>query len=406
MTYRLALLSPIPVVRSGAGFSTLDLWAVDLAGQQESTRGFTLICPVRSVAPSGWQGQAPLQQGIRVVDSDGLQGRLIDDVLAQCDVVQVFGGQGWRASSLGRRLIAGARRRGIKSIVGLSSNRARTALMNAAPRRAGDLLRAARAALAYLSLRASYWWLTSRADGTFIVGDGIRTLVAAACPSLHVGIASWVQADDIAQARMRWAADRGTAAAQARLSRLCIASRLEPMKGVHVGIDAFARLRDTGRAEGLSLTIFGAGPEQERLEQQVQRTGLADQVRFGGTLAYPQPFLGRLEEHGIVVLPNLNDEQPRLVFDAISRGCLPLCPDTPAYAALGLPSALIYERGDSHSMADALDALHRDVAALDPLHDALFGIAAGHTLESMHAARAAWIRGEILRRSAGAATPD
>lgn len=398
MTYRLALLSPIPVIRSGAGYKTLDLWAVDLAGQLESTPDLTLICPVLSDAPTDWQGQSALPNAVRVVDAASLRSGPLGDVLAQCDVVQVFGGQGWRASRLGRRMVAEARRRGVKSVVGLSSNRARSALMNASIHRPGDLPRAARALISYVGLRASYWWLTARTDGTFIVGDGIRTLVSASCPCLHVGIASWVHARDIAKARARLTPGHDTAQTGERLSRLCIASRLEPMKGVHLGIEALSLLRVRGRAQGLSLTIFGAGSERERLGEHVKRSGISDQVAFGGTLPYPHPFLDRLQEHGIVVLPNLNDEQPRLVFDAISQGCLPLCPDTRAYAALGLPTALIYKVGDAGSMADALAVLCQLRGGLAALQEALFLIAERHTLESMHAERAAWIDHQVLRR--------
>ncbi|MDP9045597.1 MAG: glycosyltransferase [Pseudomonadota bacterium] len=390
------------MVREIDGFSTLDLWAIDLVAQLKVTSELQLVCPLVATPPSGWQGRGSLPDAIRVLDSTSLRPPELDRLIRDCDVVQVYGGQGWHASRLCRQVVSAARRVGRKTVVGLSSNRARSALLNEAPHGARDLPRAARALLAYVGLRANYWWLTSRADGTFIVGEGLRRLVAKSCPSLHVGIASWLQASDIAAARERLNAERGMTPSVARLSRWCIASRLEPMKGIHVGIDALARLRAAGRADGLTLTIYGAGPERARLDEQVARSGLGEQVVFAGTLTYPLPFLDRLQEHGIVVLPNLNDEQPRILFDAISCGCLPVCPDTPAYRALGLPAALLYEVGDSRSMAAALDALRQNSAALAELHKTLYDIAERHTLESMHAKRAAWINHEILKaRPAG-----
>ncbi len=399
MVYRLALLSPIPVVPTENGFVTLDLWAVDLAEQLRSTPGLTLVCPRLSTVPSAWSGYSLLPDVIRVIDSAGLQTHAMNVLFQECDVVQVFGGQGWRASRLGRKFISQAKWHGITSIVGLSSNRARTALMNTTVRRLRDMPRAIRGLLAYCGLRANYWWLTSQADGTFIVGDGIRSLVAKACPSLHVGIASWIRTHDIVLARTRLKKEGDADLPGQRLRKLCIASRLEPMKGVHVGIDALALLRETGRGDSLRMTIFGAGAERARLGQQVTRRGLKDCVVFGGTLAYPDPFLSRLGEHGIVALSNLNDEQPRLIFDAISMGCIPVYPRTRAYVALGLPSILAYEVGNASSMAAVLAMLCDAKETLGTLHEALLAIAERYTLESMHAQRAQWIMSLLDRRS-------
>ena len=394
MSFRLLLHSPIPVIRRGESWSTLDLWAVDLDGQRQAARSVTLLCPVRHDVPFGWQSVAPLPAGVTVVDVDALDAAGIDSLVATCDVVQTYGGQGWRGSATCRQLVRVARRRGVASIVGLSSNRARTALLNGSLRSPRAALSALRGALAYVGLRANYFWLTARASGTFIVGEGLRPLVAGACKSLHVGIASWTRSGDMARLRDRPALPPD--AVRERNHRLCIASRLERMKGVHLGIEALALLEKSGMASGLVLTIYGVGGERDRLEAQAAAAGIASKVRFAGALAYPTPFLDRLETHGIVVLPNLNDEQPRLVFDAIGCGCLPLCPDRIAYRAIGLPPALLYRAGDARSLADALAALRADEAGHGSLRARLREIGERHTLESMHARRAEWIRTDIL----------
>ena len=397
MTYRLALLSPIPVVCTDRGFSTLDLWAVDLAEQLQVTSSLVLICPMLSNLPSEWSGHSLLPEGIQIINSKELHTESQSELLKECDVVQVFGGQNWRASRLGYNLISEAKRQGVTSIVGLSSNRARTALMNTVPRRFTDVPRVLRALINYCDIRLSYRRLTATADGTFIVGDGIRSLVAKKCTNLHVGTASWIHASDIAQARIRLEKEVKSDHLAARRFKMCIASRLEPMKGVHIGINALALLKKTGRRGKLTMTIFGEGKERERLGEQVKRLGLEEQVVFGGTLAYPFPFLEQLGQHGIVVLSNLNDEQPRLIFDAISRGCIPIYPNTKAYTSIGLPSVLAYDVGNAASMAAVIEAQYQNTEHLGSLHEALLKIAERHTLESMHAQRAVWITSLIRR---------
>lgn len=391
MSYRLLMLSSIPVHRIGGQYRTMDLWAVDLAGQVRQTTSFTLICAVVDQSPPDWASTTAVPPGINVIDAKTVDHDTAQTLMRSTDVVQVHGGGAWTESRLARRLVEIAGRQGVKSIVGISSNRARTALLNVGrPRSLREILRTMKSMARYTSVNLTYKALTSRADGTFIVGEGLRPLVSPRCRSLHVGTASWVQQADIASAREKLKHHDPTA-----LRRLCIAARLERMKGVHLGIEATALL--AGERQAPSLDIYGAGPELASLQSQVSEAGLSDKVEFRGTLAYPQPFLSTLGMHGAVLLTNLNDEQPRLVFDAISQGVLPVCPDTPAYRALGLPQVLLFEPGNARALAGTLKALWElstdDITAA---WDVLFAIGERCTLDSMHALRAHWIRSAIL----------
>jgi len=76
-----------------------------------------------------------------------------------------------------------------------------------------------------------------------------------------------------------------------------------------------------------------------------------------------------------------------------------MCPDTPAYRALGLPRALLYEVGRSESLARALAVVwKRGPEELNAFWEALFEIAERFTLDFMHGRRAAWIQTEVLGR--------
>jgi glycosyltransferase involved in cell wall biosynthesis len=352
--YRLTLVSPVPVVHVDGRAFTLDLWARDLEEQLRVAR-VRLICPVQQMTGA----LLPVPAEIEIVPLPAVDGAALTSAIEGCDVVQVHAVDGWWQSRVQRRLVAAARAAGVKSIVGITSNRALTAWQNS--RGVRRLAGAAR----YVSVRLAQLQLTAAADGTFVIGEGLRGLVSRRCRALHVGVASWIHSGE------------GFVSAGPRTS-LCIASRLERMKGVHLGIAAYRQLA------GYSLTIYGSGPERDALQ--------APGVSFAGTLAYPQPFLSHLRRHGLVLLTNLGDEQPRLLFDAISQGCIPVCPDAPAYRALGLPQAVYYRRGSVDSLREAIERLQGD----DVL-PALRALLREHTLQAMHARRAEWIRRAVLR---------
>ena len=240
-----------------------------------------------------------------------------------------------------------------------------------------------------MSIRAAERKLTAMCDGAFVVGRGLVRLVSGRCPTVHVSTASWIPAarEQVRHAEMT----------TDRLHKLCIAARLDRMKGVHVAIDG-ARLLATD--EDWSLVIYGAGPERQALERQCRDLKLEHAISFGGTLAYPRPFLDQLSGYGMVLLTNLSDEQPRLVFDAISDGVLPVCPDTDVYRELGIPQGLLYEQGNGTNLAAAITQIWGwDSRQLANVLRRLDELAREFTLESMHARRAEWINREILART-------
>jgi glycosyltransferase involved in cell wall biosynthesis len=117
---------------------------------------------------------------------------------------------------------------------------------------------------------------------------------------------------------------------------MCVATRLEPMKGVHLAVEALRILRPRMGEHAPILSILGEGRERENLDRLVRDHGLADRVRFADTFSYPDPFLAQIGRHDLRLLTNLNDEQPRVIFDAISQGLAPICPDSRPYRELGI----------------------------------------------------------------------
>jgi glycosyltransferase involved in cell wall biosynthesis len=380
--YRIVILSPIPVSQTDHAFSTIDLWARDLEKQAE-VADVDLICPVRQSEEAVSSGTkiSPL---ICIYAYDKLGKSQLDALISRADLIQIPGTSGWKSSTLARHLLRRARKAGKVVILGVSSDRARAALLNSSGK---GLARSIKGILDYIDIRSCQSWLALRSDGVFVVGNAVAQLFTRLNKNLHVGVASWIKASDIVSTSRRGWTEL----------RLCMASRLERMKGVHVGISAVGYFVAHRQAD-VRLTIIGEGPEKPNLQQQVAAAGLSGITSFLEPLSYPQPFLGLLDEMDIVVLTNLSNEQPRLVFDAMSRGCLPLCPDSLPYWGLGLDQRLLYQRGDDQDLCRAIDRLS-DAETRESLRTKLLATAQTFTIDEMHNRRAAWIKTLLLKGS-------
>lgn len=372
MRPRVLVCSPIPIVRVGSAWHTLDLWARDINAQADLA-DITLRC---AVVDTTSDPLAPLAPAIAIVTDDDDLG----DVIGQADFIQIPGNAGWLTSRPYLPIVRWAKRLGKPVFLGISSNRARTYTMNA---KGKSLFDRTKALLHFADIRMTQLFLASRCAGVFVVGEGLRKLVWPIARDVHVGVASWVDADDIAPPRP----DRD------RPLRVCMAGRLEPMKGFHIGIEAFSL---AGQERFASLTIIGRGAEREALEDQAEQAGL-DSFAILPPVGYPTAFFGFLDHQDIVLMTNLNDEQPRLIFDAISRGCIPLCPDTPPYRALGLDTRILYEQGSATSLAERLRDL-TDPALRRQLDLAIAAKATTYTVHTMHRARLDWMAGVAARR--------
>jgi glycosyltransferase involved in cell wall biosynthesis len=382
MSYQLGLLSEIHLVRRDGAYWSLDLWVKDLEAQVGVIDALTLFSPIVDAPPASWGAILPLPACVRVVDLASREQEL-GDAVATVDVVQIPGNQTWFGARRSRQFLRLARKHGKRAVLGVSSDRARTQVLNAT----GAWPNKVRARIRFVGVRANQAYLAARSDGVFVVGEGLRRSLERWNRNVHVGTASWIRADVAAnpvQPRQR-----GDAVV------LCAAARLEPMKGIHLAVGALARLRRSADPVDARLGIAGVGPERERLQILAEQHALSDRIRFVGSLAYPEPFFALLRDSDIVLFTNLNDEQPRLIFDAISQGCLIVCPATLPYRALGIPEELLYERGDEGALARRI----RDVCGMlddDSLRQRLNFLAQGATIEGMHARRSEWIRSSLL----------
>ena len=86
-------------------------------------------------------------------------------------------------------------------------------------------------------------------------------------------------------------------------SRLLFVGRLVERKGVQVLLEALARLRDR---PGVRVRVVGDGPMRGALERQAATLGVADRVRFDGSVS-TEELVRRFRECDVFVLPAVVD---------------------------------------------------------------------------------------------------
>ena len=371
--FRVLVSAPIPAIRQGSQWCTLDLWARDVNAQAQ-VADVTILCDSVETMPGTMM---PLDPRITVVPASPspISDATLSRQIADADFIQITGQAGWRAAARSRRILRLAKQQGKPVFLGISSNRARTNILNAQGK---SLQHRLRARARSLDVAMTQRWLAGRSAGVFVVGEGLRKLIAPVALTIHVGVASWIEQGDIAPPRAR----------RSDPARVCMAGRLEAMKGFHIGIAAFV---EAGPERFAGLTIIGEGAERDRLARLAADARLQG-FRILSGVPYPDAFFAFLDAQDIVLMTNLNDEQPRLIFDAISRGCIPLCPDTPPYRALGLDPRILYAQGSAEALAQRLRAL-ADPDVRVALSANIAELARTYTVSAMHRARLAWMDG-------------
>lgn len=237
----------------------------------------------------------------------------------------------------------------------------------------GDLGRAER-----VGSRYERW--ASEADLTIVVGEGVRRRYAPFAKRTVVTNAVWLRAGDLM--------DEDAVAAKHRLIepiRFLLPSRLTSWKGVNDAIRAFRSLpTSTG---DWTLTVVGEGPEEAALKAMAAGD---DRISFAPPIPYGPLFFDALSGAHAVIVPTRGEEEVRIVYDAMARGCVLVhsATETLSSALADLTLRWTFRPGDAVDLATAV------ATAIDARAD--WGRAAlggrtkmvGRTIDDMHATRA------------------
>ncbi|WP_111498246.1 glycosyltransferase [Marinobacter bohaiensis] len=136
------------------------------------------------------------------------------------------------------------------------------------------------------------------------------------------------------------------------------AGRLEPVKGFHSLINAWARLPD----DAGQLVILGEGGQREALARQIEDTGQQARIALPGYEANIAPWLARADA---CIISSEREGFPYILIEALLQGCPVLSTPVSGVAAF-LPESALAAGHDAEALATLL---RRALADPDALRD-------------------------------------
>lgn len=142
---------------------------------------------------------------------------------------------------------------------------------------------------------------------------------------------------------------------QERKVRFIMAGRLVHEKGVTLLLNAIEKLREKNiEAE---INIMGSGSLEADCRALAAKAQGSVTMSFIEPIAYGKGFYEYLSSYDFLMLPNLSEEQPRIVFDSFGQGMSIIASDTEGLVATCKhgENAVIFKRGDLDSLCDAIE---------------------------------------------------
>ena len=148
--------------------------------------------------------------------------------------------------------------------------------------------------------------------------------------------------------------------------------RLLPWKGLHLAMEAFARL--LARCPESEYWLIGDGPERQRLEKLAERLGILERVTFFGNLSRLETFQ-KISGCDVMLFPSLHDSGGWASVEAMAAGRPVVCLDLGGPAlqvsvATGYRVPAIEPGQATREITEALVCLATDVSLRARMSDA------------------------------------
>lgn len=177
----------------------------------------------------------------------------------------------------------------------------------------------------YISERLNRWCVNN-ADLAIFTQEEYRKSLLTRQERGHVIHASWIDEENIiseAEATKIW---HEKVSSSTKELKVLFAGRLTANKGLLILLEAMKVLNKDDIP--VKLDILGQGEllsECERASSSIQGS---TEIRMLGTVRYGHEFFQLLRGYHAILVPNISDEQPRIVYDAYSQAVPPLASDT------------------------------------------------------------------------------
>jgi glycosyltransferase involved in cell wall biosynthesis len=144
----------------------------------------------------------------------------------------------------------------------------------------------------------------------------------------------------------------------------------------------------------LDLTVVGEGPLRGDCLQASQEPAGQVRVSVHEPVSFGLPFFSLVQGHDAVLVPSLSDEQPRILFDALSQAVPVIGSDTGGIREVVEPDETghLVPPGDVAALAEAMVWASRNRPTLRALGLRGLETVRGHTHRAMHQSRSGIIR--------------
>jgi glycosyltransferase involved in cell wall biosynthesis len=157
-----------------------------------------------------------------------------------------------------------------------------------------------------------------RAAAILVCNRETETALAAAGPKLRFFPVNGIDTAELPPAAP-------TAGERGRGFRVLFAGRLDPIKGLKLGVRAFAAFRASN--PGATFEIVGSGEAEAEVRELIRRLGQESRIRMTPWLARPE-LMRRLQSCDVLLFPSFRDGGGAVVVEAMACGKPVICLDT------------------------------------------------------------------------------
>ena len=172
-------------------------------------------------------------------------------------------------------------------------------------------------------------------------------------------------------------------------------TRLIEEKGVYLLLNAIRLLKNMDIVG--NVTIIGDGPLKSQIIDFINKDYGGIKVIYLEPVEYGTQFFKLLQHYDIVLVPNLKEEQPRIIFDAFSQGVGVIASNTSGIIDIVAPgkNAFIFKVGDADALAGAMAKAINNPALVTKLGLAGLNYANGKTHAQMHQDRLGFLQSTL-----------
>lgn len=179
---------------------------------------------------------------------------------------------------------------------------------------------------------------------------------------------------------------------------LVFPARLVEDKGVLLLFEAISLLQAMKKA--VEFDIIGSGPLSDKCRDFAAIGHGSVTVTFHEPVEYGMPFLQHIAKYDAVLVPNLKEEQPRIIFDAFCQGLPVIASDTSGIRDITEDgkNSLLFKRGDAGDLARVIARLAEDTGRIPELGLHALTSIANRTHAQMHLDREEFLKATLSKK--------